>query len=589
MKTRIISLLFLTFVGLFFVSCEDQLKPQIFSEPTDKNFPKTNEDVNSVLAPFYAIFDAEWGPIDPAVLLTNPNNTDKNAAKMWSAYCCMNGWSQVSSSTTDEMYDDWNKTAQFKWSKNENTFTYNGLYQRVTVVAKATSFIDIFQNQLSELQNKSNKTDLDLVSIALRKRAIGELRCLRGWTMFLLYDWFGAVDVKLDPATLIGSDFVYRPSANPNSEYTKKYLNAMVSDLKCSIPYLYDDIFNATKPDANDAQFQYGHVTQDVARMLLMKHYMNYASATNKTEYWDSAKVFCDALLSKGKDKTNGVYELNKSYSKVFTDIGSTGPSTDNREVIWSTTYGANRPSWHFRTNLPPGCDTVCGIPTDNANWGGYVMPWEFYDNYPAGDTRLLTLADKYHDVNENNGKGAWVKRGTLLALKKILVHGAIAVKWLIKDKQQSTLGQFSVVAFRYADVLLSAAEIENEKNGPTATAKSYLKMITDRSNTSSITDFINGRTGKPVIGAATALSTSDKQVFRDFLLAERGRELYWEGWRRMDLIRFKNAQGVSKYLEYAASVNPSVSISDPRWLLFPLPSKVNIESGGTYEDNPGY
>ena len=69
-----------------------------------------------------------------------------------------------------------------------------------------------------------------------------------------------------------------------------------------------------------------------------------------------------------------------------------------------------------------------------------------------------------------------------------------------------------------------------NELNGPTAKALDYLKQITERAG---------------VTYTIPADIQSSKEKFREFLLAERGRELYFEGWRRQDLIRF------DKYIEF--------------------------------------
>ena len=60
--------------------------------------------------------------------------------------------------------------------------------------------------------------------------------------------------------------------------------------------------------------------------------------------------------------------------------------------------------------------------------------------------------------------------------------------------------------------------------------------------------------------------------------LAERGRELYWEGWRRQDLIRF------GKYLN-AWQEKPA---SGPERLLFPIPSTA-LAVNPNLEQNPGY
>ena len=108
-------------------------------------------------------------------------------------------------------------------------------------------------------------------------------------------------------------------------------------------------------------------------------------------------------------------------------------------------------------------------------------------------------------------------------------------------------------------------AEIENELNGPTNKALDYLKQITDRAGvTHSIPTDIQ----------------SSKEKFKEFLLAERGRELYFEGWRRQDMIRF------DKYIEYGLSKGFPAK---DHMVLFPIPPQVIIESGGIVEQNPGY
>jgi len=61
-------------------------------------------------------------------------------------------------------------------------------------------------------------------------------------------------------------------------------------------------------------------------------------------------------------------------------------------------------------------------------------------------------------------------------------------------------------------------------------------------------------------------------------LLAERGRELYWESWRRQDLIRF----GV--FLTPWA-LKPT---DDPKYLLFAIPSDQLI-ANPNLKQNAGY
>ena len=63
-----------------------------------------------------------------------------------------------------------------------------------------------------------------------------------------------------------------------------------------------------------------------------------------------------------------------------------------------------------------------------------------------------------------------------------------------------------------------------------------------------------------------------------DNLYAERGRELWWEGWRRNDAIRF------GKFLA-ARGLKPYTS--DKKYLLYPIPADALFNSNLT--QNPGY
>ena len=66
--------------------------------------------------------------------------------------------------------------------------------------------------------------------------------------------------------------------------------------------------------------------------------------------------------------------------------------------------------------------------------------------------------------------------------------------------------------------------------------------------------------------------------VTLDQLLDERARELYWEGWRRNDMIRF--GKYLTPWVEKAQS--------EERRLLFPIPNR-SLAANPNLVQNEGY
>ena len=104
---------------------------------------------------------------------------------------------------------------------------------------------------------------------------------------------------------------------------------------------------------------------------------------------------------------------------------------------------------------------------------------------------------------------------------------------------------------FRYSDVILMKAEAQFMQNGG---GQMYLDMITDRAGVD------------PIV------------INEENLLAERGRELYMELWRRQDLIRF-DAYNDAWWQK---------GVSDPYRNVFPIP-RDQIEANSNLTQNPGW
>ena len=123
----------------------------------------------------------------------------------------------------------------------------------------------------------------------------------------------------------------------------------------------------------------------------------------------------------------------------------------------------------------------------------------------------------------------------------------------------------------RLADVYLMYAEavLRGGTGGSKAQALDYINLIRKRA-----------------YGNDSGNITSDDLTL-NFILAERGRELFWEGTRRTDLIRFGKFTGSSYIWQWKGGVRDGKA-TDNKYNLFPLPV-ADLAANPNLIQNDGY
>lgn len=123
---------------------------------------------------------------------------------------------------------------------------------------------------------------------------------------------------------------------------------------------------------------------------------------------------------------------------------------------------------------------------------------------------------------------------------------------------------------FRLADVYLMAAEaILRGANGSKATAVQYVNTVRERAYTGS------------------AGNITESELTLDFLLDERGRELYWECHRRTDLVRFNKLTTGDYLWAWKGGVSQGQAV-DSKYNIFPIPA-ADLSANPNLQQNPGY
>lgn len=366
----------------------------------------------------------------------------------------------------------------------------------------------------------------EAVSEGEKARYIAEIKTLRAYYLYVLLDWFGPVNAIVKYEDLGSNEVMPRPS---------------MSDYVAQIIHDCDDaIATPNFPDKyNDDYNNWGRMSKNIAHAIKLRTYMHQKD-------WTEGKKVCETLMEKG-------YSIYPNYEELFN-------SDATCENIWSIPSIEGGQDNLFLMEVLPG-DFKAGFNLKNrryirgtednylSGWYVYCMRWDFYDTFSDDDKRKETILCEYE-----NTSGERVRREKMI--------GALPIKFMDSEFATATCNKaFPVI--RYAEVLLDYAEIINELQGPVQAAFDAIKPIVDRAGIE-----------------IPAEAKVDKEAFKDFLLAERGRELYCEGSRRTDLIRH------GKFISGAISRGKKAHDYQQ---LFPIPSWVIIEAGGKLEQNPGY
>lgn len=392
---------------------------------------------------------------------------------------------------------------------------------------KVETCYKLYQTGITKATRIIDAFERSSVNEGKKERYIAELRAIRALYAQLLYSLVGPVPIVTDPSIANDVYSEWKP-VRPSKEEYVKFITTELEEVH--------SVLNNTVTNT-----EYGRMTQGAALTLLMKVYLN-------DKDWEKAAETAQRVMDLG------VYELLPVYKNVFA-IENEGPS--NKEIIFPIQRITSNTSFswsYFACVLPSSPLYKSKLGINMSIWGGLKMPWSFYDKYEEGDSRLETIIRYYTDVDGNEVDYRQVKHSK--------ATGAAPMKYSEDPEHIGSAQGNDFIMFRYADVLLSRAEALNELNGPTAECVELINQIRRRAHASEIK-----------VGNFT------KESLRDFILDERGRELYCEGHRRDDLIRH------GKLIEYA--VRDGYGAKDYH-VLYPIPQSVMNENPNL-KQNPGY
>ncbi len=301
--------------------------------------------------------------------------------------------------------------------------------------------------------------------------------------------------------------------------------------------------------DLGDPKFEFGRADKAACSMLLAKLYLNaevYLGAGNK-RYTEAItelnKVIASPYTLSPKYLNNFLADNNTSPEVIFSFNGD-GEKSQSYSVVWILIKGN----------------------AGNGGWSGTRTTSALVNLFDSNDPRALFAKEDKGQTLEIESVDQKTEGYGVYKFRNINSDGTTPASANTTDFVNT-----DYPLFRLADAYLMYAEavLRGGTGGDAATALGYINQLRNRA-------------GDPAIGNVTS-----GQLTLGFILDERARELYWEGHRRTDLIRFGKFTGDEYLWPWKGKVKEGTATPSYRDL-FPIPA-ADIGSNPTLKQNNGY
>ncbi len=333
-----------------------------------------------------------------------------------------------------------------------------------------------------------------------------EARFLRAYFYWMALDTFGAVPFTTEDSPFGGG-------VNPKQAPRGEVFNFVEKELK----ELLADGSHMPAPRSNYPRADKGSVAGLLARL-----YLN-AEVYTGTAKWAETKKVCEDIFAMG-------YSLAPTHAELFR--GDNGENANaKKEIMFAIAYNAEQTQSYGGTSYLTLAAVAAAdhsatlfLNGVNGGWAGLRVPYEYVNKYFGVTGQDYTTGA--YNITDKRGKVFYIK-GRQETMKDNLytfLNGWTCFKFN-NTPHDKTPEQYAATAavkafsdidypmIRLGEIYLIYAEACMHAGGSAATQLSAL--------------------------ATRAGVAAPAAVTQDYLIAERARELMWEGHRRTDLIRY--------------------------------------------------
>lgn len=423
---------------------------------------------------------------------------------------CYDGWADANEILYLDCGSDFGYN-NFQWESwktigNGSMSAANEVYNlySFSMIRRCNTFLENIDKV--EFSDESVKNDM-----------IGQVRTIRAYQYFDKNWWYGGVPIIENYETAEEAQV-----ARNTEEEVKQFI--------------YDEL-DAAIPLLNETPKSRGYIAKGTALAIKMRSALYYGD-------YERAKEAAQAIMDLKQ------YELDPDYANIFTVAGQ-----GSKEIIASVQYIENLKTLYTIGQMYPNADGGWSsiVPTQNLvdtyemdNGLTKEEAGDYYDPahpFAHRDPRMaMTIIFPGQDWNGrifntldkqivNAATGAEETNGDYPANADNASKTALSWNKYLGPKSQY-VDMWSTnacpIVFRYAEVLLTYAEAENELNGPSAKVYDLLNQI-------------RNRVGMPDVDQS---KYGTQSTLRELIRRERSVELAGEGLRRADILRWKDANG---------------------------------------------
>jgi hypothetical protein len=314
-------------------------------------------------------------------------------------------------------------------------------------------------------------------------------------------------------------------------------------------------------PKANE----YGRADQAADWALLARIYLNAQVYTGTARYTD-AITYASKVIGAG-------YSLIANYDNLMLADNNKNTNefilTINYDGINTQSYGGTT----FLTHAPVGGSMPAANYGISGGWAGARTTSALVNLFPANTSSTFP-----NNGNPDTRAEFWTA-GQSLTINDVTSFtdgiGVSKFRNVKIDNSPGSSNSFSDVdmpIFRLSEMYLIYAEavLRGGTGGDAVTALSYINKIRTRAYAGNVA-------GNITVG----------QLTTDFILDERGRELYWEGFRRTDLIRYGKFVEGTYLWPFKGGIKAGTGVA-PFRTIFPIPD-ADRSVNPNVKQNPGY